>query len=151
VKTSIQLSRYLSLNGGVTKVSNAFYRSTMPRIYLDSAPHLVSNGALTLAGWHGLVGSLRFRNISSYRLDGEDAGVRASGLSVLDLSLTKQLQPWLDLNFSVDNLTDKIYYETQNYFESRLRPGTQALSRIHGTPGYPIGITLGLTFHLGKK
>jgi outer membrane receptor protein involved in Fe transport len=70
---------------------------------------------------------------------------------VLDFSVVKQLQPWVDLNFSVDNLTDKVYYETQNYFESRVQPGDPAISRIHATPGYPVGMTVGLTFHLGTK
>jgi hypothetical protein len=56
-----------------------------------------------------------------YRLDPEDARPRASGLDVLDLSLTKRLHRWLDFNLALDNLTDKRYCETQNYFESRLR------------------------------
>jgi hypothetical protein len=51
----------------------------------------------------------------------------------------------------VDNLTDKVFYETQNYYESRSHPGDPALSRIHATPGYPIGMTMGLTFHLSGK
>jgi outer membrane receptor protein involved in Fe transport len=151
VKTSVQLTRYLAFNGGLTKVSNAFYRATSPRVYVDSAPHLVSNAALTLSGWRGFSGSLRFRSISNYRLDGEDAILRASGLNVVDFSVVKQLRPWLDLNFSVDNLTDKVYYETQNYFESRLQPADPAIGRIHATPGYPVGMTIGLTFHLGTK
>ncbi|MCI0622354.1 MAG: TonB-dependent receptor [Acidobacteria bacterium] len=151
VKSSIQLTRHLAFNGGVTKVSNAFYRATLPRLYVDSAPHLAANAALTLAGWRGFIGSLRLRSISSYRLDGEDPGLRASGLTVLDLNMAKPLRPWVDLNFSVDNLTNKTYYETQNYFESRLRAGDPVVSRIHATPGYPVGMTVGLTFHLGKK
>ena len=48
----------------------------------------------------------------------------------------------------VDNATDKRYFETQNYFESRLRPGDPVSSRIHGKPGYPVTITAGLTFRL---
>jgi hypothetical protein len=48
-------------------------------------------------------------------------------------------------------LTNKRYFETQNYFESRLRPGDPIFARIHGTPGYPFGITVGLTFHLLSK
>jgi len=79
------------------------------------------------------------------------AAIRASGLDVLDLAVTKAVRPWLDLNFNVDNLTDKIFYETQNYFESRIRPGAPAIQRIHGTPGYPIGLTVGLTVRLGEK
>ena len=150
-KMSIRLTRYLSLNGGLTQVTNSFYRGTSPRIYVDSAPHTVANGGLTLSGWRGLYGSLRYRHIGNYRLDGEDPAIRASGLDVLDLAVTKPIRPWLDLNFNIDNLTDKLYYETQNYFESRITPDAPAFERIHGTPGYPIGFTLGLTFRLGEK
>jgi len=151
VKSSIKLTRRLSFNGGFTKVSNAFFRGTSPRVYVDSAPYLVSNAALTLAGWRGFSGSLRYRHISNYRLDGEDPAIRASGHDILDLSMTKRIHRLVDLNLSIDNLTNKRYFETQNYFESRLRPADPATARIHGTPGYPIGLTIGLTFHLLGK
>jgi len=150
-KMSIRLTRYLSLNGGLTQVTNSFYRGTSPRIYVDSAPHTVANGGLTLSGWRGLYGSLRYRHIGNYRLDGEDPAIRASGQDVLDLAVTKPIRPWLDLNFNIDNLTDKLYYETQNYFESRITPDAPAVERIHGTAGYPIGFTVGLTLRLGEK
>lgn len=151
VKTSVRITRHVAFNGGLTRVGNAFFRGTSPRVYVDSAPHVVSNAALTLSDWHGFSGSLRFRYINNYRLDGEDPGIRASGLSVLDFSLVKRLRRGLEFNLAVDNLTDKVYYETQNYFESRLRPGDPVMARIHGTPGYPITVTLGLTFHLFPK
>jgi outer membrane receptor protein involved in Fe transport len=109
------------------------------------------NGGLTLAQWLGFTGSLRLRYINNYRLDGEDAGIRASGFTLLDLSINKRIHPAVDFNLSIDNLTDRIYYETQNYFESRLLPGDPVIARIHGTPGYPIGVTVGLTFHLPGK
>ena len=51
----------------------------------------------------------------------------------------------------MDNLTDKRYFETQNFFESRFSPGAEALARIHETPGYPVGVSAGLTFRLGAK
>ena len=151
VKTSIKLTKYLAFNGGLTRVMNAFYRGTAPRIYVDSAPHLTGNAALTFAGWKGWSGSLRYRHIDGYRLDGEDPGVRASGFDVLDLSMTKRVRHWVDFNFSIDNLTDKRYFETQNYFESRVTPGAEARARIHGTPGYPVGASAGLTFRSGAK
>jgi TonB dependent receptor/TonB-dependent Receptor Plug Domain len=150
-KTSLQISRYLALNGGITKITNAFYRGTFPRVYVDSAPHTVVNGGMTLAQWLGFTGSLRLRYINSYRLDGYDPGIRASGFTVVDLSINKRIHPVVDFNLSIDNLTDRIYYETQNYFESRLLPGDPVIARIHGTPGYPIGVTVGLTFHLPGK
>ena len=69
----------------------------------------------------------------------------------MDMNVSKRIRPWVDLNLGIDNLTDKRYYETQNFFESRVRPGAPVIARIHGTPGYPIGVSAGLTFHLLAK
>jgi outer membrane receptor protein involved in Fe transport len=150
-KGSVQLNRFVSLNGGVTQIMNSFYRNTSPRVYVDSAPHMVGNAGVTLAGLKGFFTSLRWRHTSNYRLDGSDASIRASGLDVLDLSMTKSLRHGFDLNLSFDNLTNKRYYETQNYFESRVSPTAEVAERIHATPGYPFGFTLGLTFRFGEK
>jgi outer membrane receptor protein involved in Fe transport len=150
-KTSIELTRRISFDGGLTQVSNAYYLNTLPRVYLDSAPHSVSNAGLTLTAWHGLNGSLRYRHIGAYRLQGLDPTIRATGLDVLDLSASKQLRPGVDFNFSLDNLNDKRYWETQNYFQSQVSPFASPQFRIHGTPGYPVGFTAGLTFHLREK
>jgi outer membrane receptor protein involved in Fe transport len=151
LKSSVQVTRLLSFNGGLTKVMNAFYRGTFPRIYVDSAPHVVSDAGLTLSNWRGFSGSLRMRYTNSYRLDGEDRNIQATGLTVLDLSVSKRVRSWVDFNLSIDNLTDKRYFETQNYFESRLRPGDPVVARIHATPGYPLTVTAGLTFRLFGK
>jgi outer membrane receptor protein involved in Fe transport len=102
-------------------------------------------------GWHGVFGSLRWRHVGNYRLDGVDPTIRASGLDVVDLALTKQVRRSVDFSFDIDNLTNKQYYETQNYFELRVTPAAPAVARIHGTPGYPIGFTAGLTFRLHAK
>jgi hypothetical protein len=150
-KASIRITRHVAFNGGVTQVSNSFYRSTAPRLYVDSAPHTVINGGLTLTTWKNLYASLRYRHVGNYRLDGLDPTIRASGLDVADLSITKSLRRTVDLSIEIDNLTGKRYYETQNYFESRVTPLGPAMERIHGTSGYPRGVTVGLTFHLGAK
>ncbi len=150
-KTSVQLSKYISVNGGLTQVMNAFFRGTTPRVYVDMAPHTVSNGGITLANYRGFTAALGYRHVGNYRLDGEDAGLRASGLDVIDFSFTKKIRQWVDFNLSIDNLNNKRYYETQNYFESRVRATDPVVARIHGTPGYPFGITAGLTFHLFAK
>jgi hypothetical protein len=154
-KTTAQITRRLIFNGGFTQVSNAFYRVN-PRVYVDSAPHSVANSGLTLSGWRGFNGSLRYRHISGYILDGADPnnpGKHASGLDVMDLSFSKQIHRGVDFNFAVDNLNDKRYWETQNYVASRLRddPNPQGTEQIHATPGSPVGITVGLTFRFGEK
>jgi outer membrane receptor protein involved in Fe transport len=151
VKTSVQMTRYLSFNAGLTQIMNALYRGTHPRVYVDSAPHTVANAGLVLASFHGFTGSLLYRHVGNYRLDGTDASIRASGLDVIDFSMSRRIRRWVDFNLGIDNLTDKRYFETQNFFESRARPGDPIIARIHGTPGYPVGITAGLTFHLFAK
>ena len=71
---------------------------------------------------------------------------------MVDFSIAKRIRRWVDFNMAMDNLTNKRYFETQNYFESRVRPGDPVLSRIHATPGYSRGVTIGLTFRLlGKE
>ena len=150
-KFSSRINRYLTANGGITQVMNAYFRGTHPIVYVDSAPHSVANAALTLSDWRGFSGSLRYRHTGNYRLDGEDASIRAAGLDVIDLSVTKRVTRFMDFNLSIDNVTNKRYFETQNFFESRLQPGDPVISRIHGTPGYPFTITAGVTFRLFAK
>jgi hypothetical protein len=158
-KTSVQLNRYLSWNAGITQVSNAFFLGTHPRQYVDSAPHTVANSSVTLNGWHGLYSSLRYRHISRYLVVNPDdtsvapappytnsAYAHASGLDVLDFALTEKLPRGVEWNLSVDNLNNKHYYETQNLFDSRVTPTAPVEARVHGTPGYPIGLTVGLTW-----
>ena len=150
-KASMELTHHLSLNGGITKVSNAFFRGGPERIYVDSAPHFVANAALTLAGWHNWSGSARMREINHYRLDGGDASIVASGHTVFDLGASRRINRHLDLNLSVDNAGNRAYYETQNYFESRVSPTAPVVARIHGTPGYPLTVAGGVTFRFGGK
>ena len=57
----------------------------------------------------------------------------------------------MELNLSVDNALNREYYETQNYFESRVTPLAPIVARIHGTPGYPLAVVAGVTFRLGGK
>lgn len=150
-KTSFKINRFFSFNAGITQVLEAYFRNTNPRIFLDSAPHQTINGGITMNEWRDWTGSLRYRHINNYRLDGIDDSIRASGFDVVDLSINKRLKKWVDLNFSIDNLTNKRYWETQNYFESRLFPTAPIVSRIHATPGYPVTLTVGLTFRFGLK
>jgi hypothetical protein len=152
LKVSTQITKHLAFSGGLTQVTNAFYRATTPRVYVDSAPHTVANARLIFSAFHGSFSTLAYRHIGAYRLDGEDPTIRASGLDVLDFSMRQRIRSWVDFNFSVDNLTDKHFFETQNFLESSVAPGAPVIARIHGTPGYSRGMTVGLTFHIfGKK
>jgi outer membrane receptor protein involved in Fe transport len=154
-RNSIKINRYLSFNGGLTQVIRAFYPGEFTadgrRVIVDSAPRTVANGGFVLSELKGFNASLNWRHISRYRLDGEDESIKASGHDVVDFSLSKRLRKWVDLNFSIDNLLNKKYYETQNFFESRTSPTADVISRIHATPGYPLTVNVGLTFRFGAK
>jgi len=49
----------------------------------------------------------------------------------------KKLRSGIEFNLGIDNL--------------RVAPDDMAVSRIQGSPGYPFGVTLGVTFHLLGK
>ncbi len=156
-RNAVRLRRHLSFNAGLTQVIKAYYPGEFTgdgkRIVVDSAPHTVANAGVVIGEIRGFNAFVNWRHISNYRLDGEDPTIRAAGNDVVDVSMTKRLKRWLDLNFSIDNLLNKRYYETQNYFESRVLPGSGSPvgERIHATPGYPITISAGLTFRFGSK
>src|SRR5438309_6673885 len=40
-------------------------------------------------------------------------------------------------------LANRDYYETQNYFESRMTPDAPVIARIHGMPAYPLTAVAG--------
>jgi hypothetical protein len=149
-KTSVQITRSLSLNSSVTKVLNALYRGTEPRAYIDRAPHFTAYSGLTATNWKGWSGSLRMRSINHYILNGDQAQSVVSGHTVFDFSVARQLNRWLDLNFAMDNMFDKAFYETFERYTSRLA-GEDPLERVHGTPGYPRTIIGGVTIRLFPK
>src|SRR5262249_36859206 len=147
-KSSMDITRHISVNGGLTKITNAFFKGGDHRVYVDSAPHFVANAGLTVSDWRGWIGSLRMRAASHYRLDGEDPFIVASGLTVFDLGLAKKIRRGIELNLSLDNVANRDYYETQNFFQSRVAPGVPVIGRTHGTPGYPLTVVAGITLRL---
>ena len=158
LKNSIRFTRNLSFNIGLTQVLRAFYpgeffdnNNSRERVIVDSAPHTVANGSLVLSELRGFNSSLSWRHISSYRLNAEDDSIRAAGHDVVDFAVSKRLKKWVDLNFSIDNVLDKRYFETQNFFESRICPACDVGTRIHATPGYSRALNIGVTFRFGEK
>jgi outer membrane receptor protein involved in Fe transport len=147
-KVSFHITRRLSFDGGATKVLNAFYRGTEPRDYVVRAPHFVAGGGLTLSSFRGWSGSLRVRAVNRYLL--EAGAPPAAGHTVFDLAVSRALRRGIDLSLAIDNLTDRLYYETQNWFVSRLR-SQPPVARIHATPGYPLAVTAGVAFRFGGK
>ena len=70
--------------------------------------------------------------------------------TVFDFSVARALNRWLELNFAMDNMFNKTFYETYERYTSRL-PGEDPLERVHATTGYPRTMIGGLTIHLFPK
>jgi hypothetical protein len=149
-KIGVEFNRYISMFGGITKVANAFFRGTELREYVTNAPHFVANAGITVSSWRGWSGSLRMRSINHYRLDSLEPSILAAGHTVWDLGIARRIRRGIEFNLTIDNLTDRSYWETQNYYESRL-PGQDAITRIHATPGYPLTVMVGMTFRMFGK
>jgi outer membrane receptor protein involved in Fe transport len=77
--------------------------------------------------------------------------VVASGLTVFDFGVAKQISKRMELNLSLDNLLNRDYFETQNFLESRVTPAAPIVARIHATPGYPLTAIAGLTMRFERK
>ena len=69
---------------------------------------------------------------------------------MFDFAFSRRLNRGTELGVAVDNLFNRDYWETQNYFTSRLS-GQSPIDRIHATPGYGTTLTVGLTFRFGGK
>ncbi len=168
LKTFVRIQRYLSFNGGLTQVLKAFYPGQFTesdptqRVIVENAPHTTANGSFVLTELKGFNSWLTWRHISSYRVVAEDPAIRAFSYDVVDFSISKRLKKWVDVNFSIDNILNKTYNETQQYHESRLRtdfpigvePETGRdiyPSRFHITPGYGTVFNIGVTFRIGAK
>lgn len=160
-RSTLKINRFFNLNGGLTQVFKAFYRDefytdingAQRRVNVDSAPHTVANASVVLSNLKGFNSSLNYRHISNYRLDGTDENIRAAGHDVFDFSASKRLRRFVELNLAIDNLFNRRFYETQNYFESRIAAGENSPveSRIHATPALPRAFTFGVTFRFGAK
>jgi hypothetical protein len=65
--------------------------------------------------------------------------------------MAKQVSRALELNLGLDNITNRDFYETQNYFELRVSPDAPIVSRIHAPPGYPLTVVAGVALRFGSK
>ena len=147
VRTSVDLTSKLGLSASVTKVLNAYFANSEPRLYLERAPSFVAEGSIVLADWRKWSGSLRMRAINHYRLAADDPAILAAGHTVFDVAASRRISPMLDLYVAADNLLDREYWETQNFFASRL-PGQDAMDRIHATPSFGRTLVVGVTWKL---
>ena len=111
--------------------------------YLPLAPTFTSTGGLSLQTNHGLSGSLRYRYMAD-RSANEDNSIVAKGYLVTDLQANYAKRTYT-VGFTVQNLLNTRWKETQFATESRLPGEAAPVNEIHFTPGTPFFARLSLT------
>ena len=106
--------------------------------YLPLAPIFTTMGGLTLKNDKGLSGSLRYRYIGD-RPANEDNSIVAKGYFITDAQLN-YTKSRVTIGFSIQNLFNTKWKETQFATESRLKNEINPVEEIHFTPGTPFNL-----------
>ena len=84
------------------------------------------------------MGSIQFRYLGN-RPANEDNSIVAEGYAITDLNASYRFKK-VTLGFSIENLFNQEWNETQFATESRLQGEPQGIEQIHFTPGSPFQI-----------
>jgi hypothetical protein len=114
--------------------------------YLPLAPRFTSVGGLTYRKQTGWNGSLRYRYMAD-RPANETNSVVAKGYFVVDVAFNYSTKKW-EAGFSIQNLLNTKWKETQFDTESQLKNENTPVSEIHFTPGTPFFARLNFTIFL---
>lgn len=103
--------------------------------YIPLAPIYTITGGVTYSTGKGIYGGLHYRGMGD-RPANEDYSVVAKGYNVFDGNIGYAFSK-IDIAFSVQNLFNTEWNETQFNTESRLFDEPEAVEEIHFTPGTP--------------
>ncbi len=112
--------------------------------YLPLAPRVTSIGGLTVKTNRNIYASMRYRYMGN-RPANEDYSTVADGYFVADAFVNYTRKKY-EIGFTVQNLFNTQWKETQFDTESRLMNEPQAVSEIHFTPGTPFFGKLSFTY-----
>lgn len=132
-----QFTRWLSANADA---NYSYARSTEEpegNDLIPLAPVYTATGGLTFKKENAVV-SLQMRYLGD-RAANEDNSIVAEGYFITDLNASYTLKK-VTLGFSIENLLNQEWNETQFATESRLRNESASVEEIHFTPGTPFFI-----------
>ena len=139
-----QLTRHLYADADFTAAKPRALGAEAGAAYLSLAPTFTSTGGLSVQSWHRFSGSLRYRYLAD-RPATEDNSLVATGYFVADAQVNYSHLRY-QLGFSVQDLLNTRWKETQFATESRLQGETAPVEEIHFTPGTPFFARLSATF-----
>lgn len=139
-----QISNSLFLYGDVNYARPRSRDEPEVESRIPLAPEFTTTGGIDLMGYKNFSGGIKFRYIAD-RPANEDNSIVAEGYFITDLNLNYTLGNVV-FGFSIENLFDSEWKETQFATESRLFNEARSVEEIHFTPGTPFAVRGGITF-----
>jgi outer membrane receptor protein involved in Fe transport len=112
--------------------------------YIPLAPDFMLMSGMHVLHPSGLYGGVRMRHIDD-RPANEDNSIVAKGYTVFDVNAGYQWRN-LDCSFSIENVFNTAWNETQFATESRLRNEVEPVEEIHFIPGTPFNFKGSLAY-----
>ncbi len=144
ISARLQLARHFYFDTDVTYSHGRSIDEPEGAQRIPLAPTFTGTGGINWDAGKGLFGSLRYRYLSD-RPANADNSITADGYFLLD-AVAGWKHKNMEINFSVQNLTNVQWKEAQFETESRLRFESESVTEIHYTPGTPFFIKGGVTF-----
>ncbi|TRX56210.1 TonB-dependent receptor [Fulvivirga sp. M361] len=112
--------------------------------FIPLAPDLTLMSGINVIHPTGVYGGARLRYVKD-RPANEDNSIVAEGYNVVDMNLGYQWKN-MDLSFTIQNVFDTEWNETQFATESRLQNEVEPVEEIHFTPGTPFFMKASLAY-----
>jgi outer membrane cobalamin receptor len=139
-----QLSDYLFLDADANYTYARSIDEPNGQDYIPLAPDFTTTGGLSFTNYKGFSGGINYRYLKS-RPANEDNSIVAEGYFVSDLNLNYETRSFV-FGFSIDNIFNTEWNETQFATESRLQNESASVEEIHFTPGTPFFLKGKITY-----
>ncbi len=135
VGVQFQIADWLILNADVNQCVARTLQDERGNDYIPLAPDLTATCGISVLHPKGFFGGVRARYMNN-RPANSDYSIVAQGYTILDLNAGYRFKN-IDLSFSVENVLNTEWNETQFATTSRLKGEEKGLEEIHFTPGSP--------------
>ncbi len=135
VGVQYQIADWLILNADVNQCVARTLQDERGNDYIPLAPDLTATGGIRVLHPKGFFGGVRARYMNN-RPANSDYSIVAQGYTILDLNAGYRFKN-IDLSFSVENVLNTEWNETQFATTSRLKGEEKGVEEIHFTPGSP--------------
>ena len=140
-----QLLEYIFINTDLTYNDPRSIDAPKGNDYVPLAPRTTLTGGISVVHPSGFSGSLKTRFIAD-RPANEDYSLTAIGYNIIDINANYRFKKGVTLGFTIQNVLNTAWKETQFATESRLRTEAEAVTEINFTPGTPFNAKASVSY-----